>query len=135
MRVKRTIVGSVIGVVLLLAVPLAASANDCVNLSRGMGNAASQQGLVTKGNWVYLPSICTVFDCGGDTPPPLWLFLPPGSALSGVLGNGSLHGNYTNGVTDHLLGKSAICTKFPYQTNDPRQTDHGIQNDCVAPSA
>jgi hypothetical protein len=134
--VKRSTLGGILGIMLLFAIPLAASANDCVNLSRKPGNVSDQQGLVTKGNWLYLPSICGIFDpCTEGTPPPLWLFLPPGAGFSGILDNGSFHGNYTNGVTDHLLGMSAICTKVPYQTNDPRQTDHGIQNDCVAPPA
>jgi hypothetical protein len=101
---------------LALALPAAAFADSCANVSRAAPNDPST---VSKGNWVWLPSI------GG---PPIWGFAPPGTPDSTLLGLPGANGNYTNGKTDSLLGMSNNC---PPGSNTARQTSHGIQSGCA----
>ncbi len=120
---RRKLLTSALFVLLALALPLSVGASDCVNLSRGAGNVDNTSGLVVRGNWLWLGTF------GFDA----WLFLPPGSAIALDFSAAGVSGNYTAARTDHLLGLSAICTKqlFTDPTTDPRQMEHGIQNDCV----
>lgn len=104
-----------------LAAPVAAYADSCANVSRPAPTTTTTAGPVTKGNWVYLPSI-------DPSAPPLWGFGTPGTADSQMLNLPGQNGNYTNGKTSSLLGVSANC---PPGSNTNRQTTQGIQSGCV----
>ena len=111
---KKRISAAVLAAALALAVPAAALANDCVNVSRH--NPGPSEGTV-KGNWV---------DVGG-----VWLFVSPGTNVEEEFGI-PIHvpgenGNYTNGKVDDLLGNSANC-----KGTTSRQQSHGIQSGCGA---
>ena len=102
-----------------LAIPAAAVADSCANVSRapapcGMNCTAP----VVEGNWVWLPSIGVPF--------PAWGFAPPGATDSVAFGLPGANGNYTNGSTSSLLGMSDICQNG----NTSRQQEHGIQSGC-----
>jgi hypothetical protein len=106
--------------VVALAVPAAAVADSCANVSR----APAACGLtcsapVIDGNWVWLPSI--------GVPVEAWGFAPPGAADSVGFGFPGANGNYTNGQESSLLGMSNNC---PPGNNPNRQQDHGIQSGC-----
>ena len=104
-----------------LAGPAVASADSCANVSRpAPTKTTTTSGPITKGNWVFLPSI-------DSTAPPLWGFGTPGTADSQALNLPGQHGNYTNGKTQSLLGVSANC---PPGSNPNRQITHGIQSGC-----
>jgi hypothetical protein len=117
MRLRKPLVAAAITLG-VLAIPATAVADTCVNLSRAPGPATSS-GPVTKGNWVWLPSIGVPF--------PGWGFAPPGSPASVENGAPGANGNFTNGKTSSLLGVSNNC---PPGNNPARQTDHGIQTGC-----
>jgi hypothetical protein len=108
--------------VVALAVPAAAVADSCANVSR----APAACGLtctapVIDGNWVWLPSI-------DPSAPAAWGLAPPGAADSVGFGFPGANGNYTNGQTSSLLGMSNNC---PPGSNTNRQQDHGIQSGCA----
>ena len=103
-----------------LAIPATALADSCANVSRapapcGMTCTAP----VVEGNWVWLPSIGVPF--------PAWGFAPPGAADSVAFGMPGANGNYLNGFSSSLLGRSVHCLP-----TDPssRQQSHGIQSGC-----
>ncbi len=103
-----------------LALPAAAVADSCSNVSR----APAACGLtctapVIDGNWVWLPSI--------GVPVVAWGFAPPGTADSTGFGFPGANGNYTNGQTSSLLGMSNNC---PAGNNSNRQQTNGIQSGC-----
>jgi len=100
-----------------------AFADSCANLSRG-GPIPTGDGVITKGNWVWLPSLAAVGEPGL---PPVWGFAAPGRLDSDLLQMPGANGNFTNGQTGSLLGVSANC---PPGANTNRQTDHGIQSGC-----
>jgi hypothetical protein len=100
-----------------------AFADSCANVSRG-GPVPTGPGIITKGNWVWLPSLDAIV---GQELPPLWGFVPPGALDSQLLQTPGANGNYTNGQTSSLLGVSANC---PPGANANRQTSHGIQSGC-----
>jgi hypothetical protein len=97
----------------------AALADSCSNVSRAPAPCGMTcTGPVIEGNWVWLPSI--------GVPVPAWGFAPPGAVDSVAFQFPGANGNYTNGQTSSLLGRSAICT-----TGVPaRQTSSGIQSGC-----
>ena len=96
-----------------------AVASSCANLSRPAPNDVVAGQPLTRGNWVWLPSI--------GVPAPFWGFAPPGSddaALLGLPGSGGQHAQHAG---SSLLDMSAICRSgIP----TARQTDHGIQSGC-----
>jgi hypothetical protein len=99
----------------MVAIPTAAFADSCVNVSRAPAPCGTTcSGPVTDGNWVWL----------GD----VWGKAPPGTADSVQFGLPGANGNYTNGQTSSLLGMSNNC---PPGNNPARQTSHGIQTGCV----
>jgi hypothetical protein len=113
--------------VVALAVPAAAVADSCANVSRapaacGMSCSAP----VIQGTWVWLPSISSIV---GVPLPPVWGFITPGTADALAFQTPDANGNYTNGQTVSLQGVSAVCTgKGNVQI--VRQTSHGIQSGC-----
>jgi hypothetical protein len=113
---KRAV--SVVVCVIAVGWPAAAVADSCANVSRA---APHDPTTVSKGNWVWLPSI-------DPSLPPVWGFAPPGSPDSTAFGLPGANGNYTNGQTSSLLGMSNNC---PPGNNSARQTSHGIQSGCV----
>jgi hypothetical protein len=103
----------------IVAVPAAAFADSCSNVSRAPAPCGMTCGApVIEGNWVWLPSI--------GVPEPAWGFAPPGATDSVSFGFPGANGNYTNGQTSSLLGMSAICNGGVAA----RQTGHGIQTGC-----
>src|SRR5919205_3688762 len=116
---KRKLVVSLVAATAALAVPASAFADSCANVSRAAPQTTSSPGPVTKGNWVWLPSI--------GVPVKAWGFAPPGSADSTAAGLPGAKGNYTDGKTSSLLGVSANC---PPGSNPNRQTSHGLQGGC-----
>jgi hypothetical protein len=105
----------------------AALADSCSNVSRG-GPIPTGDGVITKGNWVWLPSLAIVGEPGL---PPLWGFAAPGRLDSELLQMPGANGNYQNTrVTGNqsMLDNSATCTK-PGTNN--RQTTNGIQSGCL----
>lgn len=113
-KVKVLLIGMV--TVAALAVPTAAFADSCANVSR----PAPTNGQPTQtGNWVWLPSI--------GIEAPVWGFAPPGGEDSQLLGAPGANGNYTDGKTSSLLGVSQNC---PPGNNTNRQTSHGVQSGC-----
>jgi hypothetical protein len=103
-----------------LAIPAAAAADSCANVSRAPAPCGMTcSGPVVDGNWVWLPSI--------GVPVPAWGLAPPGGADSTDLGLPGANGNYTNGNPRSLLGMSNNC---PAGNNAARQQDHGIQSGC-----
>ena len=99
-----------------LLVPGAALADNCFNASRPGGdlsaNPADFTAPVSKGNWVWLPSI--------GVPTAAWGFGPPE--------------NYQNGTdTPWLLAKTPYCQQGGITVYDgPRTTTNGIQSGCGA---
>lgn len=117
---KRLLTGLLVAAA--LAIPAAAAADSCVNVSRapapcGMSCTAP----VIEGNWVWLPSVGVPF--------PAWGFAPPGAADSVADGFPGANGNYTNGQTGSLLGVSAVC-QGGGNVQNARQTSSGIQSGC-----
>jgi len=106
-----------------LAIPAAAVADSCVNVSRAPApcGMTCTDGPVTDGNWVWLPSIGVPF--------PAWGKAPPGTDDSVALDLPGANGNYTDGKTSSLLGVSAICLGRG-NAQVARQNDHGIQSGC-----
>ena len=101
-----------------------AFADSCGNVSRAAPKPDDSGGVITRGNWVWLPSLAAV---GMPGLPAIWGFAPPGREDSVLLQLPGANGNYTNGQTSSLLGMSANC---PPGANTNRQTDHGIQSGC-----
>jgi hypothetical protein len=127
---KRLVLGALVTVA--LAIPAAAVADSCTNVSRDTHAPASCgfscTTVVTDGNWVWLPSLSTI---GVPGPlPPIWGFAPPGAGDSTQLGLPGANGNYTDGQTSSLLGVSAIC-QGGGNVNNVRQGSNGIQTGCV----
>lgn len=96
-----------------------ALADSCDNTSRAAPTPTGP-GPIIKGNWVWLPSI--------GFPVEAWGFAPPGTVDSTLFGFPGANGNYTNGQTSSLLGRSANC---PPGANTNRQTTNGVQSGCV----
>jgi hypothetical protein len=118
MIIKKLLIGAVAGAG-VLAVPAAAYADSCANVSRAPAPCGwTCSAPVTVGNWVWLPSV------GG---PFAWGFSVPGGFDSVTFGFPGAPGNYTNGFTSSLLGHSAICLGGV----PSRQTTSGIQTGCV----
>ena len=93
-----------------------AVASSCANLSRPAPNDVVAGQPLTRGNWVWLPSI--------GVPAPFWGFAPPGSEDAQLLGLPGAGGNHAGAS---LLDMSAICRKgIP----TGRQTEHGVQTGC-----
>jgi hypothetical protein len=120
----KCVVAAALGVV-TLAVPTAAYADSCGNVSRapgpcGTATTAACTGPITDGNWVWLPSV----DLHA---PPIWGFAPPGSPDSTSFQLPGSGGNFLNGAGSSLLDGSANC---PADANAVRQTSHGIQSGC-----
>lgn len=116
---RKLLLSTVVGVVGVLAVPAAAFADSCSNVSRAPApcgwNCLSP---IIVGNWVWLPS--------AHVPVAAWGFAPPGALDSVNFGLPGSSGNYTNGMTSSLLGMSAICNGGV----PARQTSTGIQSGC-----
>jgi hypothetical protein len=107
-----------------LAIPAAAVADSCANVSRAPADCnspASCGGPLVQGNWLWLPSVGVPF--------PAWGFLSPGGEDSVDLDAAGAQGNYTNGQTSSLLGVSALCDGNG-NASDVRQGNHGIQSGC-----
>jgi hypothetical protein len=118
--VKKYLVGLLVAAA--LALPAAASADSCANVSRAPAPCGFNcSGPVIEGNWIWLPSI--------GVPAPVWGFAPPGAEDSVSLGLPGSNGNYTNGQTSSLLGMSAIC-QGGGNVNNVRQSSSGIQSGC-----
>ena len=122
---KRVLAGA--AAVAALALPAAAAADSCANVSRapaacGMSCSAP----VVQGNWVWLPSISALV---GQSLPPFWGFVTPGTGDALLLQTPDQNGNYTNGKTVSLQGVSAICTGNG-NVQLVRQSSHGIQSGC-----
>jgi hypothetical protein len=116
------------GLVVALAVPAAAFADSCANVSRAPAACGTNCPTpVVEGNWVWLPSLDALM--GGASLPPIWGFVTPGTGDALLLQTPDANGNYTNGQTESLQGLSAICTgKGNVQI--VRQSSHGIQSGC-----
>jgi hypothetical protein len=115
---RRRLLGASFGVVLSLLVAGTALAETCANISRAApecGMSCTQP--VITGNWVWLPSIGVPF--------PAWGFAAPGGTESVNNALPGANGNYQDGDTHSLLGKSATCTKG---VNTDRE--HGIITGC-----
>ncbi len=106
-----------------LALPAVASADSCSNVSRAAPKTTSTtSGPLTKGNWVWLPSL--------GVPDPAWGKAPPGTVDSQALSLPGANGNYTNGKTSSLLGMSAYCTNPTKPGANQTTKDHGIVSGC-----
>jgi hypothetical protein len=115
MRLKMAIAALIVAG--SVAVPAAAYADSCTNVSRD-AHAPGGATLQTKGNWVWLPQF------------GIWGFAPPGAPDSVANGLPGSNGNYQNtAVTGNqsLLDNSATCAG----TNTARQQTNGIQTGCV----
>jgi hypothetical protein len=118
--VKRFVVGVIAA--FALAIPAAAVADSCVNVSRAPAECGMTcNGPVIEGNWIWLPSVGAPF--------PAWGFAPPGAAESVENGFPGANGNSTNGQTSSLLGMSATC-QGGGNAQSARQGTHGIQSGC-----
>lgn len=117
-KFKVILIGMV--TVAALAVPTAAFADSCGNVSRAAPSTTTS-GPIIKGNWAWLPSI-------DPNAPPIWGFAPPGAPDSTAFGLPGANGNYS-GVHNNqsLLDQSHNC---PAGSNTNRQTSHGIQSGC-----
>lgn len=105
-----------------LAIPATAFADSCANVSRAPAPCGfTCPGPVIEGNWVWLPSIGVHFAA--------WGFAPPGTIDSVTFGFPGANGNYTNGFSSSLLGRSVHC--LPSGDPSSRQTSHGIQSGCA----
>jgi hypothetical protein len=119
MSYRKLLFGAAVALA-VLAMPAAAFADSCANVSRPAPSCDPNcTGPVTAGNWVWLPSI--------GVPVDAWGFAPPGTEDSVDAGAPGANGNYTNGATSSLLGMSAICNGGA----TARQQTHGIQTGCV----
>ncbi|MGA4506340.1 hypothetical protein ACQB6R_12400 [Propionibacteriaceae bacterium G1746] len=98
-------------------IPTAAYALDCTNVSRPPAacGAVCNDGVVSTGNWFWLPSVFP----GADQ---AWVFVPPGTVPDIAPGG---KGNFQNGQGYALL-VNAICDSKG-SVLMKRQTDHGIQ--------
>ena len=111
----------------------AAYADSCANVSRSAPAGFTESTIYTaplvQGDWLWIPSLSSIF--GGTTAayPPYWGKITPGTADSVLLNAPDQNGNYTNGKTVSLLGVSAVCNTSS-QAFVVRQTDHGIQSGC-----
>jgi hypothetical protein len=109
-----------------LAIPAAAAADSCSNVSRAPADCGlSCTTVVTDGNWIWLPSLSNI---GITGLPAVWGKAPPGTADSVAFDLPGANGNYTNGATSSLLGMSNNC---PPGNNPNRQTTNGIQSGCA----
>jgi hypothetical protein len=118
---KRFIVSAAAAVA--LAIPAAAVADSCANLSRAPADCNSPAtcgGPLIQGNWLWLPSI--------GVPVQAWGFLPPGREDSVQFDAPGANGNYTNDQTSSLLGVSVHCDPSGDPSN--RQQTNGIQSGC-----
>jgi hypothetical protein len=105
-----------------LAIPAAAVADSCANVSRAPAACGfACPGPVIVGNWVWLPSV--------GAPIPAWGFAPPGAFDSVHNGFPGANGNFTNAQTSSLLGVSAIC-QGGGNVQNVRQDTSGIQSGC-----
>jgi len=120
MRLRTFLV--TLAAVAALAVPAAAVADSCANVSRAPAACGMDcAGPVVDGNWVWLPSIGVPFAA--------WGFAPPGGPDSTAIGFPGANGNYTNGQTESLLGVSAVC-QDKGNAQGARQQGQGIQSGC-----
>ena len=116
---RKLLLSGAIGMAAVLAVPAAAFADSCSNISRAPAPCGfTCTAPVIVGNWVWLPSVGVPF--------PAWGFAPPGAADSVNFGFPGANGNYTNGKVSWLLGMSAWCNGGALA----RQTSSGIQSGC-----
>ena len=129
---RRVVLALASSVMLVVLSATAASADSCANVSRaapaGWTPSTTYDAPLLQGNWVWLPSLSSIF--GPDAQfPPFWGKVTPGTEDSILLGAPGANGNYTNGKTVSLLGVSAICNQSS-QAYVVRQTSHGIQSGC-----
>jgi hypothetical protein len=120
---KRTLLALALAAGAALAIPVAALADDCHNVSRPA--PADPTAVTVSGNWVWVPA-GTFGD--GEPATGAWYFAEPGGFLATYLNTPGAGGNFTNGKSYMLLGTSANCD--PSKTTS-RQTTHGIQNECT----
>jgi hypothetical protein len=125
----RKVVVSLVAGIALFAMPAAAMADSCANVSRpapaGYTPSTTYSKPLVQGNWVWLPSLSSI---GLTGLPPLWGFVTPGTSDALLLQTPNQNGNYTNGQTVSLLGVSALCGDSHALV--VRQTSHGIQSGC-----
>ena len=100
-------------------VPTAASALDCINVSKPAApcGAVCTDGPIINGNWAWLPSVF-------PGAPEVWAFVPPGTLPPGS-GPAGENGNYQNGEGYALLVNAICDSQGSVLVN--RQTEHGIQ--------
>ena len=115
----RRLLGITGGLLLSLAVAGTAFADSCANISAAPPDChPGCTEPVTRGNWVWLPSIGVPFEA--------WGFAAPGGPESVEHDSPGANGNYTDGDSESLLGKSAYCTKG---VNTDRS--NGVVSGCV----
>jgi hypothetical protein len=115
---KKALMAAGLAVAFVL-VPTAASALDCINVSKPPAacGAVCTDGPIIQGNWAWLPSVF-------PGAPEVWAFVPPGTLPPGSGPKGE-NGNYQNGEGYALL-VNAICDSQG-SVLLKRQTEHGIQ--------
>ncbi len=120
---SRRLLGILLGLIMALSIASTALAGSCANLSRAPASCGfTCSTLVVQGNWVWLPSLANV---GFPGLPPFWGFIAPSGADAVQIGIPSAAGNYQNGYSISLLGRSAYCLR---QVNTDRT--HGIVSGC-----
>jgi hypothetical protein len=120
---RRRALSTVLGLLLAVGVAGTALADSCANLSRPPAACGfTCDHVVVEGSWVWLPSLSNV---GETNLPPFWGFAPPGALDSTLLALPDANGNYQNGFSSSLLGRSAYCLKGVNQDKS-----HGIVSGC-----
>jgi hypothetical protein len=115
---RRRALSTVLGLLLAVGVAGTALADSCFNVSRAPASCGwTCDGPVIVGNWAWLPSV--------GVPVFSWGFAPPGGGESVSVGFPGQHGNYLNGSSSSLLGRSAYCLKGVNQDKS-----HGIVSGC-----
>ncbi|HJP88757.1 MAG TPA: hypothetical protein VJ850_06990 [Candidatus Limnocylindrales bacterium] len=115
---RKRALGAGFGVALSLLVAGTAFADSCANISRAAppcGMSCTEP--VVSGNWVWLPSVGVDFAA--------WGFAPPGGDESVANSLPGANGNYLDGFSDSLLGRSAYCLKG---VNTDKS--HGVVSGC-----
>jgi hypothetical protein len=102
--VHRRLLSITGGLDMSLAIAGSAFADSCANISAAPPACHPDcTEPVIRGNWVWLPSIGVPFEA--------WGFGVPGGDESVANGLPGDSGNYQDGDTESLLGKSAYCTE------------------------
>ena len=122
---RRRAIGPVLGVLLALGIAGTALGDSCANVSRAPASCGfTCTTVVMQGNWVWLPSLTNV-GVPAQALPPFWGFAPPGAEDSVLFGAPGANGNYQNGFSSSLLGRSAYCLK-----GVNADKSHGIVSGC-----